>query len=180
MSIADLAANTTIEVPFIRPSHLAADHTPSVDVIKHALSFFDQQDIIFDTICLLQPTCPFRSIGFVDKCISSFMNSGADCLFSVKEVPHEYNPHWVFIPAKDGFLQIATGDDVIIPNRQLLPPAYARDGSVYVFKADNIRLHNSIYGKSISYLESDSPWHINIDTAEDWKQAEEIAVQATA
>lgn len=179
-SIASLAASTMIEVPFMRPSHLSADHTPTAEVIKHALNYFTLKAQTFDAVCLLQATCPFRSRGFVDKCIKAFNDSGADCLFSVKKVPHEYNPHWVFTPGGDGFLQISTGDESIIPNRQLLPPAYARDGSVYVFKADNILLHNNIYGKTISYLESDSPWHVNIDTPEDWKQAEIIASLATA
>jgi CMP-N,N'-diacetyllegionaminic acid synthase len=169
-----------IEVPFMRPSHLSADHTPTVEVIKHALNYFARKGNSYDTVCLLQPTCPFRSAGFADKCIKAFIDSGADCLFSVKRVPHEFNPHWVFTPGADGFLQISTGDESIIPNRQLLPPAYARDGSVYVFKAENILLHNNLYGKSISYLESDSPWHVNIDTAEDWKQAEKIAVLKVA
>lgn len=175
VDIAALASSTMIEVPFMRPQHLAADHTPTAAVIQHAIRFFDNKGEQYDTICLLQPTCPFRSKGFVDKCLTAFANSGADCLFSVKQVPHEYNPHWVFVPGNDGFLKISTGDENIIPNRQLLPPAYARDGSVYVFKADNIRLHNSIYGQSISYLESDCLQHINIDIPEDWERAEVMA-----
>jgi CMP-N,N'-diacetyllegionaminic acid synthase len=166
---------TTIEVPFIRPQHLATDTTPTVAVIKHAIDFYDAQGLNFDNICLLQPTCPFRSKGFIDKCIETFIASGADCLVSVKKVPHEFNPHWVFEASASGFLTIATGDQEIIPSRHLLPQTFARDGSVYVFKADNIRQQNSIYGKTISYLESDNLWHINIDTTEDWKRAEMIA-----
>lgn len=174
-SIAQSAKAASIDVPFIRPVRLALDTTPTLDVIRHALHFFDSRDDYFDNICLLQPTCPFRSEGFVDKCIETFIASGADCLVSVKKVPPEYNPHWVFEADECGNLKIATGEEKIIPSRQLLPPAFARDGSVYVFKADNIRFQNSIYGKTISYLESDNLWHVNIDTAEDWKRAEMIA-----
>ena len=170
--IAKVAVTNNIEVPFTRPPHLSADHTPTSTVIKHAIDFFDGMGEYYDTICLLQATCPFRNTGFVDKSLVAFKDSGADCLFSVKKVPHEYNPHWVFVPGNDGFLEISTGDEKIIPNRQLLPPAYARDGSVYVFKADNIRHHHSIYGRTISYLESDCERHVNIDTMEDWGKAE--------
>ncbi|MCW3107724.1 MAG: neuA [Segetibacter sp.] len=173
--IAESAKAASINVPFIRPAHLARDITPTLDVIKHALHFFDSKGEYYDNICLLQPTCPFRSEGFVDKCIESFISSGADCLVSVKKVPNEFNPHWVFEPDKSGYLKIATGEETIIPSRQLLPPTFARDGSVYVFKADNIRNQNSIYGKTVSYLESDNLWHVNIDTTEDWKLAEMIA-----
>jgi CMP-N,N'-diacetyllegionaminic acid synthase len=176
VEIAQAAAFKNILVPFIRPANLATDTTPTVDVIKHALDFLDNEGEHFDNICLLQATCPFRNPGFVDSCIEKFLLTGADCLVSVKKVPHEYNPHWVFEADEAGFLQIATGEKTIIPSRQLLPPAFARDGSVYVFKADNIRSKNSIYGDTISYLESDSLWHINIDTMEDWKRAEMIAM----
>lgn len=173
--IAESVVSPIIEVPFLRPTHLATDTTPTVEVIKHTLEFFDSRGEFFDNICLLQPTCPFRSAGFVDQCIENFIASGADCLVSVKKVPHEYNPHWVFEADENGFLTIATGDKTIIPSRQLLPPAFARDGSVYVFKADNIRRLNSIYGQTISYLESGHLWHVNIDTTKDWKRAEMIA-----
>ncbi|HEX8358013.1 MAG TPA: acylneuraminate cytidylyltransferase family protein, partial [Segetibacter sp.] len=160
--IAEAVTSPSITVPFIRPMNLALDNTPTVDVIKHALTHFDNKGEYFDNIILLQATCPFRSEGFVDKCIETFVESGADCLVSVKKVPHEFNPHWVFITDEQGLLKVATGDKKIIPSRQLLPEAFARDGSVYVFKADNIRNKNSIYGESISYLQSESLWHVNI------------------
>lgn len=174
-AIARAAANSRVEVPFIRPAHLAQDNSPTVDVISHALEFYDKQGEYFDNICLLQPTCPFRSHGFVDKCIEEFVASGADCLVSVKPVPHEYNPHWVFEKHDQGFLKISTGEKNIIPSRQMLPPAFIRDGSVYIFKADNIRQQNSIYGETIAYVESHNIWHVNIDTNEDWQKAEMIA-----
>ena len=174
-AISQSARGWNIQVPFIRPAHLANDTTPTVEVIKHAIKFFDDREEYFDNVILLQATCPFRSKGFVDSCIESFIGSNADCLVSVKKVPHEYNPHWVFESDYNGYLKIATGEAAIIPSRQLLPQAFARDGSVYVFKADNIRHKNSIYGDTIAYLESDSLWHINIDTKEDWQKAEMIA-----
>ncbi|GEO09395.1 acylneuraminate cytidylyltransferase family protein [Segetibacter aerophilus] len=174
-TIAATAKKASIEVPFLRPAHLANDTTPTLEVIKHALHYFDKRGQFYDNICLLQPTCPFRSEGFVDLCFENFISSGADCLVSVKVVPHEYNPHWVFEANPSGYLKIATGEEVIIPSRQLLPKSFARDGSVYIFKADNIRNRNSIFGQTISYVETDEMWHVNIDTAEDWKRAEMIA-----
>lgn len=173
--IAASAKAANICVPFLRPPHLALDNTPTLDVIEHAINFFDNAGQHFDVVTLLQPTCPFRGAGFVDRCIAHFIASGADSLVSVKPVPHEYNPHWVFEPDQHNLLTISTGEATIIPSRQLLPKAFVRDGSVYVFKADNIRNQQSIYGQSIAYLQSDNLWHVNIDTADDWKRAELIA-----
>ncbi len=174
-----LAAQTAfahnIEVPFIRPEHLALDHTPTYDVVLHAIEFLESIDEHFDLICLLQPTCPFRNEGFIDECIQRLIETGADSLCSVMQVPHQYNPHWVFEADGSGFMQIATGDEKLIPSRQLLPPAFARDGSVYVFRTEVIKEHKNLYGNKITYLESQNQWHVNIDTKDDWAKAEMIA-----
>lgn len=172
--MAALAKSFNIDVPFIRPSHLAQDDTPTLPVIQHAVSFLAAQGKVFDNIILLQPTTPFRKPGFVDECIEAFLEKEADSLVSVQPVPHAYNPHWVFEDDGSGILHIATGEEHIIPSRQLLPKAYVRDGSVYVFKVDNLQ-HNSLYGKKIAYKQSDDLFHVNIDTPQDWQHAELIA-----
>ena len=173
--VAATAKGTDVYVPFLRPAHLALDATPTFDVIKHAVQFFDDAGDCYDNIVLLQPTCPFRPKGFVDKCIEHFVATGADSLVSVRKVPHQYNPHWVFEANEEGFVHLATGEKEIIASRQALPQAFVRDGSVYVFKADNIRNTAGLYGQNIAMLESNNPCHINIDTLEDWAEAEMMA-----
>ena len=173
--IAESAFAYRVQVPFIRPSHLAEDKTPTADVLRHAINFFDECGERYDHVILLQPTCPFRKPGFIDKCIEHFVASGADSLFSVMQVPDHFNPHWVFQPNEDGFLSIATGEENLITSRQQLPATYARDGSVYIFKADIIRGQGSIYGEKIAHIHSENQWHVNIDTHEDWTKAEMIA-----
>jgi CMP-N-acetylneuraminic acid synthetase len=113
----------------------------------------------------------------VDRAIDCFRRSGADSLVSVLPVPHEFNPHWTFEPAANGFLKIATGDETIIPRRQELPPAYFRDGSVYITRVDILKIHGSLYGKSIAYIVSDTSLYVNIDTPEDWEKAEKLIFQ---
>ncbi|WP_207491894.1 cytidylyltransferase domain-containing protein [Aridibaculum aurantiacum] len=173
--IAAMVKGTGVKVPFIRPANLAQDNTPTFHVIKHAIQFFDCLGEMYDNVVLLQPTCPFREMGFVDRCIEHFVATGADSLVSVQKVPHQYNPHWVFEPNLNGFLKIATGEEKIIPSRQQLPDAFVRDGSVYVFKADSLRHSHNMYGHNIAMLESTSPYHVNIDTPADWEVAEALA-----
>ena len=169
------AYNNNIDVPFLRPPHLAQDNTPTFDVIFHAINFFKQIGEHYDLVCLLQPTCPFRDEGFIDKCIQHLLNSGADSLCSVAKIPYYYNPHWAFEADEDGYLKLATGDATLITSRQKLPDTYIRDGSVYIFKSDNIFVEKNLYGEKIAYLESDNQWHVNIDTEDDWYKAEMIA-----
>ncbi len=160
------------EVPYIRPASLAQDHSPTLPVIQHALKFYLEKEIQFDAVCLLQTTNPFRLPGFIDQAISKFVESEVDALISVLPVPLEYNPHWLFEPDTNGLLKIATGEQTIISRRQDLPPAYFRDGSIYITRTNVLMEKHSLYGDTVGYIINDAAWHVNIDTPEDWKEAE--------
>jgi CMP-N,N'-diacetyllegionaminic acid synthase len=163
-----------LNVPFERPTELAQDNTPTIDVIIHALQWYESQNIFFDAVCLLQVTSPFRTLVFLNKAIEKFIEQDSDSLISVQRVPHEYSPHWTFEINSDGNLKIATGETEIISRRQELPIAYHRDGSIYITKTNIILKENSLYGKNIAFIESDPEFYVNIDTMQDWKKAEEM------
>ncbi len=172
--IIEVAKGLGIPVPFVRPAALAQDDTPTLEVLIHALQWYKNQNIFFDAVCLLQVTSPFRTVDFVDKAIEKFMESACDSLVSVQQVPDEYNPHWTFELNQEGNLTIATGDDKIISRRQELPKAYHRDGSIYLTKTEVLLKQHSLYGKSTAFIESPSEFYVNIDTAADWVQAEQL------
>ena len=176
--IIEVAKNIGLEVPFIRPESLSQDETPTLSVIKHALEFFKAKNEFFDAICLLQVTSPFREENLIDNSIQKFETENLDSLISVREVPTDFNPHWIFEINSNNHLKIATGDEKIISRRQELPRAYHRDGAIYITKTDVILDQNSLYGNSIGYIESKNEFYVNIDTPNDWLIAEEIIKKA--
>jgi len=169
-SIAAVAQHYGIEIPFLRPETLATDTASSIAVVQHAVSYLENQGEFFDAVCLLQPTSPFRPKGFIDLAIQKFIHDDVDALVSVLPVPHEFNPHWVFEPNEKGLLQIATGEQEIIKRRQDLPPAYFRDGALYITKTSVIK-EGSFYGAKLSYIENNPAFYVNIDTEADWEKA---------
>ncbi|SKB59945.1 N-acylneuraminate cytidylyltransferase [Salegentibacter holothuriorum] len=171
--IIEIAKQLELEVPFKRPINLAEDSSSSLEVVQHALNYYLKQGINFDAVCLLQPTTPFRKAGFIDECILKFKDGNFDSLVSVRKVPKEYNPHWVF-EENQGALKIATGEKEIISRRQDLPKAYHRDGAIYLTKTEVLLNENSLFGKNIGFVDTSAYPYINIDTREDWKRAEEI------
>lgn len=171
-AIINLAKSVGLEVPFVRPAHLATDSSGSLEVVQHALTFFEEKGEFFDAVCLLQPTTPFREKGSIDQAIQQFMDKGVDSLVSVREVPVEFNPHWVFEADEMGCLHIATGEKEIIKRRQELPLAYFRDGSIYITKSEVILKQESLYGNSIGCNVSKNKQFVNLDTPEDWERAE--------
>ena len=171
LEIAEVGRSLGISVPFLRPANLASDSSPTLPTLVHVLEYFKSIGKNYDAICLLQPTSPFRPIGLIDQAIRKFSESGADSLVTVLPVPDHLNPHWVFEADSSGFLKIATGEKDLISRRQELPPAYFRDGSIYLSSSEAI-LSGTLYGNSISYLTNDPDYYVNIDTMEDWKKAE--------
>ena len=101
--IIEVAKKLNVEVPFVRPKHLAEDKSPTLGVIQHALKFYAEQNIYFDAVCLLQVTSPFKTGKFIDEAIKKFTESDCDALVSVQKVPDEYNPYWTFKKDKKTF-----------------------------------------------------------------------------
>jgi CMP-N-acetylneuraminic acid synthetase len=174
VEIAETARQTGANVPFMRPDDLSQDKSSTLDTVLHVLECYEQLDQYFDAVCLLQPTSPLRSTELIESCIQQFESTRADSLISVRSVPHELNPHWIFEPNENSFLGLATGEKQIITRRQELPPAYYRDGSVYLTKTSVLRERNSLYGDKIAYFVTDHLPYVNLDTMKDWKKAKKI------
>jgi len=172
--VADLGRRCGLEVPFMRPDDLAQDDTPSLAVVQHALRWLETRGDLYDAVCLLQPTTPFRSAGEIDACVTLLEESGADAVVTVRRVPLEFHPHWTYLLDAQGHLRLSTGQATPVPRRQDLPPAFHRDGSVYATRRDVVVDRNSLYGdRLVGYSVEDRPW-VNIDTVSDWARAEEL------
>jgi CMP-N-acetylneuraminic acid synthetase len=134
--IAEVARGLGAEV-LPRPPELAGDETPMRAVIGHALGELGVPDVL----CLLQPTSPLRRAEHVDEAVRLLLESGADCVVSVVEVPHRYAPESL----------MALGDGRLVPldraaaRRQDKRPVLARNGpAVLALRPD--RIGDDLYG----------------------------------
>src|SRR5205085_4343019 len=105
--------------------------------------------------------------------------SGADSVVTTLPVPAEYNPHWVYFQDADGSLRLSTGEAAPIPRRQSLPPAFHREGSVYVTRRDVV-MSGSMYGRRLVGFPMSGDRTVNIDTAEDFERAEMLLLGGKA
>jgi CMP-N-acetylneuraminic acid synthetase len=120
-----------------RPPALADDETPMLDVVRHALAELGRCDVLV----LLQPTSPLRRAEHVDAAVRLLLESGADAVVSVVEVPHQFRPGKL-MAVEDGRL-VALGSDP--PHRQSGDTLYARNGpAVLALRPD--RLGDDLYG----------------------------------
>ena len=169
--IAEVGRTAGIEAPFMRPSELAMDETPTFPVVLHALIAMESAGEKFDAVCLLQPTNPLRTSQDIDACIRLLETSGADSVISMLSVPDSYNPKWVYWRTAEGKMELTTGDSEPVARRQDLPKAFHRDGSVYVTRRNVLFEYGNLYGDDVRGYKMDEARSINIDTQEDWDAA---------
>jgi CMP-N-acetylneuraminic acid synthetase len=173
VQIAELGRQLGVEVPFLRPVELAADDTPTLPVVQHAVRELEKiSGDMFDGVCLLQPTHPLRGSDIIDACLEHLEHTRADSVVTILPVPEEHNPHWVYFHDGNGFLHLSTGEEAPIPRRQLLPRAWHREGSVYAMRRDVLMNGNSLYGQRVVGFELDPERSVNIDTFHDFERAE--------
>ncbi len=120
-----------------RPAELADDETPMRDVVEHALAELGSDGVLV----LLQPTSPLRRAEHLDEAVELLLQSGADSVVSVVEVPHRFRP---------GSL-MALEDGRLVPlrpspaRRQDKQPALARNGpAVLALRIE--RMGDDLYG----------------------------------
>ncbi len=171
--IAEAGRAAGLEVPFFRPAELALDSTPMIEVVLHCIRWVQSQGERYDAICLLQPTSPLRSSDTIDRCISALWERDVDSVVSVRPVPQEYNPHWVYFEDAKGLLHLSTGESEPVSSRQKLPTAYHRDGSVFVAKTQAVFSYGSLYGKETVGVISPESEACDLDTEEQWELLEQ-------
>ncbi len=180
--IAEAARNARGEVPFSRPAELAADTTPMVDVIHHAIEWIElNEGKSPDIVVLLQPTAPLRQSNHIDEAIQLLVHGDCDSVVSVAPIPQHYNPHWQFV-VKDGQLQVFTGEPLgeIVTRRQDLGTTYTRNGAIYGFYRRVLDETGSIYGRRCAAYPMPAELSINLDTMDDWHALEEYMRSAAS
>lgn len=177
--IAAVARQWGVEVPFLRPAELAQDDTPTLPVVEHAVRELQRQGNSFDAVCLLQPTAPLRKAAWIDGCIRLLEETGADAVVTVCRIPAEYHPWWSLMKDDQGWLRFSSGG-AVPARRQDLPPAFYREGSVYVTRSRVILEEKSLYGSRLAGWEVSSEETVNLDAESDWRRAEWLLAQAAS
>lgn len=159
--IARIAADGGAEV-LERPAGLAADETPMVDVLRHAASKLGGPDVVV----LLQPTSPLRRGRHIDEAVRLLLDSGADAVVSVMEVPHQFRPESL-MDLVDGRL-VARG---AATSRQEKAVVHARNGPAVLARRGD-RLDGDLYsGDCRAYVMSQRE-SLDVDGPEDLALAE--------
>lgn len=162
------------DVPFLRPAELSGDRVPTLPVLQHAVKFVEEQgQTTIDWVLLLQPTTPFRSIEDIDATLALAQQGGCDSIISVVQV---FAEHPIFIKRieNERLLPFNLVEKEGTRRQDCHPPAYIRNGAVYLTRRDIIMNANSIWGKVIRPYVMPPERSVNIDGELDLKLAEAL------
>lgn len=171
LEIADAGRRAGLEVPFMRPAALAADDTPMVPVIEHALGEIARHGWSPDIVVLLQPTSPLRRPEHIRDAVAMLRETEADSVVTVVELPRHLSPDYV-MRIDGGRLKPFLPEGARVTRRQDARPAYSRDGTVYAFRRSTIEQLGGIYGNDCRPLLIDTNDSLSIDSQADWDEAE--------
>ena len=144
-----------------RSAELAADDTPMLDVVRHAVS-----ELSPDVVVLLQPTSPLRRAEHVDAAVRLLLESGADAVVSVVAVPHRYSPE-ALMDVVDGRV-VARGSARTRQEKELV---YARNGPAVLTRRVD-RIGDDLYGGDVRPFVMDARDSLDVDDAFDFELAD--------
>ncbi|MEZ8602552.1 MULTISPECIES: cytidylyltransferase domain-containing protein [Vibrio] len=125
--IAEVAQSFGIDVPELRPSHLASDTASTADVLTYTLEKFGNN---VDIVVLLQPTSPLRTAVHIDQALELFVKKQASSVVSV--TPCEHPPTWSNTLPDDGSLGEFVRPEAL-KRSQDLEGFYRFNGAIYIF-----------------------------------------------
>lgn len=169
--IAEVGRRCGLDVPFLRPASLAADDTPMLPVIRHAMETLAAGGWMADVIVLLQPTSPLRRPAHIRDVVKRLRSSNADSVVTAVEVPRHLSPDYV-MRIEDGLLKPFLPEGERVTRRQDARLAYSRDGTAYAFWRATVERFDNIYGDRCEPLVIDGADSLSIDSPIDWAEAE--------
>lgn len=174
--IAAVAREFGAEVPFLRPAELATDEAKSLSVLQHAARWVEREDQVrLDWVLLLQPTGPFLNESDISACLDLASDDSIDSVVSVTASPC----HPVFAKKiEDNLLKpYAMNEPEGLRRQDISPPAYVRNGSIYLTRRKVLLEDGSIYGNSIRPYVMPTERSVDIDTELDFLFAELIVAR---
>ena len=169
--IASVARACGADVPFIRPVELSDDHTGTMPVVAHAIEWHVSQGFNPKQVCCIYATAPFVQGVDIRRGLGILETSGADFAFSVTSFAF---PIQRAIKLRtDGRMEMF--DPAQFQTRsQDLPEAFHDAGQFYWGTRTAWLSDAALFGPGSAPVVLPRYRVQDIDTPEDWEQAEAL------
>jgi len=178
--IATVAERYGAEVPFRRPAAMAADRSPDIEWVRHALLELEASGRRWDCFAILRPTSPFRSGDTIRRAWLQFSADGrADSLRAVQLCREHPAKQWII--EGDRMRPVMTnpvsGDTPWHSSPyQTLPPVYVQNASLEIGRTSVPLTKGTIAGDEVMPFLTEGVEGFDINTPDDWTLAERVAI----
>ena len=160
------------KVNYIRPSNLSGDKSQIIEAILHGVNFLNKKEKkIYDTILLLQPTTPYRSIVETKKIINFFRKKKLQSLATVSKT-NEHPQHMY------RFLKSTKWDHVLkkrinsLNKQDLCDDYFYENGHIYLCSVKFLKRYKKFIVKNKTFLYKQNISTLDIDYLQDFKICE--------
>jgi len=170
--IATLSRGFGADVPFIRPSDLGGDRVPMIPVVEHAIRTVEALDgVRLDWVMLLQPTDPLRDPADLRHALELARGGDCDSVISVVQV---FDVHPILMKRIEGDRLLPYCIEEIEGTRRqdYSPPAYMRNGAIYLSRRDVVLEQRSLWGRVIRPYVMPPERSVGVDSEIDLKLVE--------
>ena len=170
--IASISESIGAEVPFCRPDDLSEDFTPTADVVKHAIEFFQFPDISQVNVCCLYATAPFITPDDIRESLLILNSSICDFVLAVTSYPFPIQRALEIDQFNESLIMREPGK--FSSRSQDLDKSYHDAGQFCWGKAEAWVITNDLF-QNITLPYNLPRFRVqDIDTTEDWHRAELI------
>ncbi|AZQ85463.1 pseudaminic acid cytidylyltransferase [Colwellia sp. Arc7-635] len=169
LEIAEVAKYYGAEVPFLRPSEISDDFSTTLDVMKHAIIWCQENEINVANICCVYATAPFLLAEYIQQGLKSLTDNSVKYAFSATSFP---------FPIQRA-IKLDKNDQVnmfqpehLNTRSQDLEEAYHDAGQFYWGTAEAFLEKAAFFAEHSIAIKLPRKRVQDIDTTEDWELAE--------
>lgn len=169
--IAEVALQYGAEVPFLRPKEISDDYATTMDVIQHAMQWYESQNVEIGLLCCIYATAPFILSSDLSQGLEVVSADGVEFVFSATSFAF---PIQRAITLNENGRVKMFQPEHLIARSQDLKEAYHDAGQFYWGKKSAFKEGKVIFSEHSKVILIPRKRAQDIDTPEDWEMAEAL------
>jgi len=169
--IAEVAKSFGATIPWMRTKDLADDYATTINVMQDAVKKLKSNVVELENICCIYPATPLLKPSFLSKGLKVLQDGDWDYVISATRV--KTPPERFFSLGGAGEVRLNFPENERV-RTQDFPATYKDAGQFYWGRKMSWESGTQIFSSTSTIIEIPSDLSIDIDTLDDWRQAEHL------
>ncbi|MDA8841777.1 pseudaminic acid cytidylyltransferase [Candidatus Pelagibacter bacterium] len=172
LKIKNICEKLGLKVPFLRPKKLSGDKTGTIDVVNHALKWFEDNFFLVDYVLIVYPTAILLKKKDINLAINKINKyKKCQCVFSASTFSYPIQRSF-YMDSKNNVRMFQP--KYYKSRSQDLTEAFHDAGQFYLCRSSTIRNKKNLLNSHSKIITIPRHRSIDIDTAEDFEYAKKL------